>query len=431
MRSRIRYVPDDIVIDLAAADLGHPDAYEIIARYYEQRRRGDQRFSNSSPAFTCEKHQDGSNPGLFIKKINGQWWAVHYEAATCGRIRFPAPMSDEHKRQAEYWARAAEDAGYRTELERGLTTGTRPDVLIHGPVRTGVEVQRSPMTAAGAVQRTAKAAHAGVSDIWFTTAVTTPKWAWRVPTVLNRELGITGEGHSWERTPRRRSVTAAGLRTIGAARCTPEHFGRCPYGRGHCGRFHPKPEPWAGLSVDDVASMFPARLIVPLRFHGVRMLSSRHRNAVFLVPPDSASLYTELTGLGTPPSFSPSSEDIPPRRPTGRIACQNPQPVTADDAPAGTTPPDPVMFQASFATCGICGLPLNPVLAEAGENTHPGCHPGGLSARWRASQPTACALCGGQIAPADFIRQLPVPSAVGTKPRLGHDSCVVNWASRH
>jgi hypothetical protein len=96
------------------------------------------------PAFTCERHQDGSNPGLFLKKIGGQWRAVHYEASTCEAIRLPAPMSDEHKRQAEYWARAAEDAGYRAEAERSLSTGTRPDVLIHGPVETGIEVQRSP-----------------------------------------------------------------------------------------------------------------------------------------------------------------------------------------------------------------------------------------------------------------------------------------------
>ena len=26
-------------------------------------------------------------------------------------------MSDEHKRQTEYWARAAEDAGWRVELD--------------------------------------------------------------------------------------------------------------------------------------------------------------------------------------------------------------------------------------------------------------------------------------------------------------------------
>jgi hypothetical protein len=30
VRSLIRYVPDDILIDLAAPDLGHPRAYEII-----------------------------------------------------------------------------------------------------------------------------------------------------------------------------------------------------------------------------------------------------------------------------------------------------------------------------------------------------------------------------------------------------------------
>ena len=245
MKSLIRYVPEDVIIDLAAPDLGHPDAAAIIERHYRQGSWADRRFNRSHPAFTCLKHEDGSNPGLFIKNIDGEWWAVHYEASGCKPVRVPTPMSDEHKRQAEYWARAAQDAGYRAELEQALGTGTRPDVLIHGPVQTGVEVQWSPMSAGNAVRRTSRAARAGVTDLWFTTRMAaTPKWLWRVPTVLNRELGVPGEGQPWDTLPRRRSVTAAGLRIVRTARCTPENFGLCPYGRGHCGKHHPKPEPW-------------------------------------------------------------------------------------------------------------------------------------------------------------------------------------------
>jgi hypothetical protein len=412
VKSLIRYVPEDIMIDLGEDDLD-PGAAEILFRHYRQAVR---RFTRSSPAFTCERHQGGSNPGLFLKRIGGQWWAVHYEASECRPIRLPAPMSDEHKRQAEYWARAAQDAGYQAEFEARLSTRTRPDVLIHGPAETGIEVQRSPMTAAGAVERTRRAAAAGVTDLWFTTAATTPKWAWRVPTVLDRELGIAGEGQPWDTTPQRRSVHAAGLRVIRGARCEPGNFGRCPQGRRHCGRHHPKAEPWGGLSVDDVAGMFPARLIVPLRFRGVRMLGSRHRDAVFLVSPQSASLYTELTGLPAAPTFRPEAEDVPPWQPAGRSGCRNPQPDT------GTTPQ---------ARCGVCQLPLHPALAQAGETTHPACDPDGLSGRWPASQPVTCALCGTAAAEGVLIRLVPGSAAPGGSPRIGHDRCVTDWASRN
>src|SRR4029077_17025081 len=164
---------------------------------------------------------------------------------------------------------------------------------------------------------------AGVTDLWFTAETgMAPKWLWRVPTVLNRELGIPGEGQSWDTLPRRRSVTAAGLRIVRTAKCTPEHFGQCPYGRSHCGKHHPKPEPWPGLSVDDVAAMFPAAQIVALRFWGVRSPGNRKRDSVFLVSPESAALYAEVTdGL-----IASSDMERPGTRSSARATCQNQQP---------------------------------------------------------------------------------------------------------
>jgi hypothetical protein len=162
--------------------------------------------------------------------------------------------------------------------------------------------------------------------------------------------------------------------------------------------------------------MFPARLIVPLRFRGVRTLGSRHRDAVFLVSPQSASLYTELTGLPAAPSFRPDAEDIPPWQPAGRSDCHNPQPGTS------ATP---------RARCGVCQLPLHPALTQAGETTHPACDPDGLAGRWPASQPVTCALCGATAAAGDLIRLVPGFPASGGRPRIGHDCCVINWASRH
>jgi hypothetical protein len=165
VRRKIRYVPGNIVLDLSEPDLGCPDGLDILQHHYRQGARRDLGFTEANPAFVCLTHKGGTNPGLFLQKRGGRWWAIHYESGECSSHRLPAPMSDEHKRQTEYWARAAEDAGWRVELEHALATGTRPDALIHGPVMTGIEVQRSAMTAARAVARTGKAASAGVTDV--------------------------------------------------------------------------------------------------------------------------------------------------------------------------------------------------------------------------------------------------------------------------
>lgn len=328
MRRKIRYVPDNIELDLSEPDLGHPDGLKILQRHHRQSERPSMGFSKANPAFECLAHQDGTNPGLFPQRRNGEWWAYHYEAGNCRDYRLWAPMSDEHKRQTEYWARAAQDAGWRVELEHSLHTGTRPDALIHGPVMTGVEVQRSSMTAGRAVTRTRKAATAGVTDVWFSGRAGAPPWAWRVPTVLPRELGIDRppDDDVWATIPPRRAVAAAGLRVLRASKCTPANFSRCPYGRNWCGRFHPRPLPWGGLAVDDVAARLPAGEIVPLRFWGVTMPGSQRRDAVFLVSSADFRQYEEITGWSGSVSFEPEIEDRPPRQPAGPAECRNAQP---------------------------------------------------------------------------------------------------------
>ncbi len=326
MRKKILYVPEGITLDLSEPDLGHPDGMAILQRHYRQGAQAHPEFHQGNPAFICLTHADGTNPGLFPKKLNGEWWAVHYESGACLSHRLPAPMSGEHKRQTEYWARAAQDAGYSVELEHSLHTGTRSDALIRGPVLTGIEVQRSAMTAVLAVRRTARAQQAGVSDVWFTGNKTSPRWAWRVPTVLSQELNIPGQGvHSWDTTPPRRAVQAAGLRIIEAVKCRVGNFEHCPYSRNWCGRYHPKLRVWRQVTVDDVAAQFPAGSMVTLRFWGTRMPGSRHRDAVFLVSPKSGALYEELTHSTGAPSLDPVREDRAPRVPSGAVECRNEQ----------------------------------------------------------------------------------------------------------
>lgn len=356
MRKKIRYEPDRIVLDLSEPDLGHPDGLDILQRHYRQSERPGMGFSKARPAFVCLTHEDGTNPGMYLKKRNGEWWAVHYEAGACSSERLPAPMSDEHKRQTEYWARAAQDAGWHVELEHTLATHTRPDALIHGLVMTGVEVQRSSMTASRAVVRTAKAASAGVTDLWYSGRAGSPVWAWRVPTVLPRELGIDrpADDDTWATMPPRRAVAAAGLRMLRVVKCAVGNIDRCPYGRNWCGQYHPRPVPWGGMAVDDVAAKFPAGEIVPLRFRGVSMPGSRRRDAVFLVPPADYDRYEEMTGWSGKVSFEPEAEDRPAQAPSGAAECRNVQPPL--------TAPHP----------GIWGIdPQTPMWCDTCEQRHP------------------------------------------------------------
>src|ERR1017187_8347975 len=110
MRSIILYVPDGIPLDLSEPDLGYRDGQTILERHHRQSARSHPDFDRGNPAFICARHDGGTNPGLYVKKVRGQWWAAHYEKSSCERFASLAPMSAEHRRQVEYWVRAAEDA---------------------------------------------------------------------------------------------------------------------------------------------------------------------------------------------------------------------------------------------------------------------------------------------------------------------------------
>jgi hypothetical protein len=315
MRDMIRHVPTGIELDLGRADLGHPEGRAILERHYRQSEQYRPQFNAKSPAFMCLKHDRGISAGMFLQRHGGNWWANHYKTSSCKSMQVPEPMSDEHKRQVDYWVRAAEDAGWPVERERALPTGTRPDALIRGDVDTGIEVQRYAMTASAAVTRSRKAQRDNVLDVWFTNRTPAPKWTYRVPSV-------TEAGLPWDVVPPRGSALAAGLRVIAPVRCSVEHFPRCPEtGRRRCGKNHPKDEPWRGLTVDDVAARVPGRQIVPMQF---RRNSRSHD--VFLVSPASLALYEEMTGRIAALTLGPVAESVPPTLPAGEVECRNDQP---------------------------------------------------------------------------------------------------------
>jgi hypothetical protein len=360
MRSLILYIPESITLNLDEPDLGHPDGRAIIARHHRQSTRKSMGFSRDNPAFACRAHIGGTNPGLYIKNIGGEWWAAHYESGACPSRRIPAPMSDEHKRQTDYWARAAEDAGWAVDLEHPLPTGTRPDALIFGTVLTGVEVQRSSMTAAGAITRTKRAAAAGVADVWFTgndihavAGKLSPPWAHRVPTVGAERLG-------WGVLPPRGAALATGLRKLKAMKCTYRNWSLCPLThRLPCGETHAIPEP-LGLTVDEVAARFPAGELVSLR-----MRRNARSGDIFIVRAQDAALYQEVTGYRPPETTA-----TPPKagQPPGRVECANDQaqaflplyvpPPKVALPRAADAPPARGRHRKTGNMCDDCGYPM-------------------------------------------------------------------------
>jgi competence CoiA-like predicted nuclease len=94
--------------------------------------------------------------------------AVHFTQGSCEDIRIIRPgMSPDHRHEAEYYAQAAEQAGYRAQFEVKTVAETRVDVVIEGgPVRAGLEVQRSGLSVGAALERTRRTASVGVTVAW-------------------------------------------------------------------------------------------------------------------------------------------------------------------------------------------------------------------------------------------------------------------------
>ena len=281
---------------------------------------------------------------MFAKKsIRGTWFAVHYVGSGCVLDLLPSPMSDEHKRQAEYWARAAEAAGYRTETEWRLNTGTRPDVLIRGPVMTGVEVQRSYIRRSTAVARTRKAERADVKDVWFTDNGTRPAWYGRVPTV-GQNLQ-PGQPDPWRHgIPPARAITATGVRKIVPVRCTVNSGYQCSAGKNYCGEYRPRDIPRTGLSIDD--EQFPAGQMLAIRLSG----TPRKPGNIAIVTPDDKTLYEEMTGMPVTPIFEPLAEKLWSRIGTP-ADCRNVQARAVD------TLTEPIRQPTGLCITPGCGKP--------------------------------------------------------------------------
>lgn len=304
--------------------------FTLIKSMHGQISRGDR-------ILLCQQAVDSGSESaeMYVKQRNGRYFAAHFPGSACTQVHEIIQESDEHRRQKDYWQRAAEDAGYPVTQELRTGNGTVLDVAIIGPRRTGIEVQHSALETRLAKSRTTRSFRAGWLPVWFLDSDHTPPWFHTVPAVnSNARL-------PWDTSmPPRRSATALGPSKFVAKVCTALNFGKCPMStrkqaRRPCGQRHPAREPWFGLTVDDVAAMIPAEQIVPMR---------DLRGNVHLVDPVDLALYHELTGHDG--AFAPNNSAQRSRRAASSTPCLNH--ATEQEAP--------LCYKCSHAPAGPGGV---------------------------------------------------------------------------
>lgn len=334
MSTLVRFGPDGRVLDLAKLS---SDDYALIRSLHGEIRRG-QRVLNC-----LQSTASADAAEMYIRAVNDRYWAVHFAGGAHGEHEI-ALETDEHRRQKDYWCRAAEDGGYSVAKELSTGGGTVLDVAIDGPRRTGVEVQRSTVHTKLVKARTTKSYRAGWLPVWFLDSDRKPTWYHQVPAVGCNVI-------PWSSLPPRRAATASGLTVVKPLRCTPGAFQRCPDGnRRPCGRWHPNREPMRGITVDDVAVMVPAERLVPMR---------DIKKQVYLVSPASLAIYRELTGHSG--EYDPATGAPKTRTPPHTEKCVNP--VHDRELPANCACGEPIyrlaqLVRARDDLCERCRMQL-------------------------------------------------------------------------
>lgn len=268
--ANVQYLPDGHVIDLDT-EMG------LIRRLHDQKP-----WRRDIHELACT--QKGSHVFIKHSEDTGLYWFSHFKGDLCN-VYHGSDETDEHKRQKEYWCRAATDDGLSVVTELPISGGQRKiaqlDVAITGgSVATDIEIQRFKITSKWLKTRDTRYRNAGYLPVWFNDGGPRPDWLYPV-------LAMGCNAAPWaEYLPQRRSVTATGLRVVDAVKCVVGAFQTCPNGHYRpCGKYHPNLTPWNGLTVDAVAALVPAGEAVPLKT----------ANGIFLVPLCSVAKYEELT----------------------------------------------------------------------------------------------------------------------------------------
>lgn len=272
MATDVRYEPEGRELDLAHLS---PSDYELATGLYGKVKRGDR-------VLTCLV--TGGDIEMYVKRSrNGTFFGSHFPGE--GHGDHPITRETiEHRRQKDYWARAAKACGLDAATEVRVPGGVLDVAITGGAVATDVEVQRVEVKTATVTRRTRVYSKAGFLPVWFNDRGARPLWLKAVPA-----LGCTPRPWDAE-MPQPRSVGATGLGVLRVVRCQVSEFGgRCPETRRKpCGQWHPLVEAGKpGLTIDDVAGMIPAGEIVPLQ--------SWYEN-VFLVSKADFVRFQEITG---------------------------------------------------------------------------------------------------------------------------------------
>lgn len=272
---------DGQVIDLVITPRPDPDTIAVLDAIHGNCGKG---------VLECREHDDDERLAEFRGEdgqVHGAWcylqkrkqaWVICHHPNTRG-IRLDNhvihPMTDQHRWQQDYYARAAQAAGHEAQQEYTTSTGSRVDVLLRGTVEVGIEVQHSTLTLPKVRNRNRKTKAAGITSIWSADRPG-PPFAFKVPHVETNELPHGA-------LPRGRWTVTTGPRTPQSVICSPHNsdlMPQCirPRARNWCGDAHPVWRPKHGVVVDDIAALAPAGELVPL--------DTRTRQGVILV--DSA-----------------------------------------------------------------------------------------------------------------------------------------------
>ena len=331
MSTLVRYTPQDRVLDLAHLS---PIDYELITGLHGTIRHGDR-------VLICLRPGTGDDE-MYIRERGGKHFAAHYPGGAHG----PHPVvleTDGHRRQKDYWVRAAEGNGLHARIEVPVRGGRMDVAITGGDVATDVEVQRSEIPVSLVKSRTTIYRKAGYLPIWFNDWGSRPRWLYEVPA-----MGCTRQ--PWDKyMPKPRSVFATGLAVFKAVKCEVGVIDHCPDRlSGWCGRYHPQQAPWGKLTVDDAVGMIPTGEIVPM---------SRRDGQVMLVSPASLALYRELVGVGDwwHSSKPKAHRDRALAGTHGTSWCQNPMhpSVAQESALTNMSHTEPGAYRQF---CNMCGL---------------------------------------------------------------------------
>jgi hypothetical protein len=206
-----------------------------------------------------------ATPTAWVRCAGERYFAKHYPGTKCGRRHSVHTMSDQHRRQAEYTARAAADHGLDAEVEKPTGAGTRVDVAVIGDSQVGFEIQRSTLSRANAKSRAVKSFNAGWPTAWVHDTERDPDWAGHVPTAR-----LTVRSGWAEEMPPRNTANVI-IRRFWRERDTDSKTGwRIEHGP-------------TTVVLDELSYLMPAGEIVPVSVGSPRIVLLAHKGATDII----------------------------------------------------------------------------------------------------------------------------------------------------